>query len=81
MTATMTAPQLRQGFSLREATPADLDAILRILVLATADDALWKKALGDPPFDDLLKWAHALMGQRTLAADMTTFVITEDATG
>jgi hypothetical protein len=77
----MTTPQLRQGFSLRESTPADLDATLRILLVATADDALWKKALGKPPFDDLLKWTYAVLEERTLAADMATFVVTEDATG
>jgi hypothetical protein len=79
--ATMTTPQLRQGFSLREATPADLDATMRILLVATADDSLFKLALGTPPFEDLLKWAHTGLAERTLAADMETFVVTEDATG
>jgi hypothetical protein len=82
------APQttLPPGFSIRELTKdvitqAELSEIFRVCLIALDDDPLYRLGLGTEPLDNVTNWCTEILGPRWAAADMTTWVIVENATG
>lgn len=70
---------LPAGFSIRELTKDDISDMFRLCLIAVSDDPVYRRGMGTESLDALTNWCTEMLGPRWTAADMTTWVIVEDA--